>query len=490
MYKYSSIIFFFTWSFIVHAALDQDVQNSLFKPLPPVVNAATKTGMSMGAQIGSTLSSVSYFRTQDAPFHPASSQLFPQANDLAQKLSAFLTSIDSEHYFLVFFSQIHLLILHEIYVYLTKIYTVFNMSHIDTVSQYVTKEQTEALNKKTLIINYLMDIIEAQSNGAILARFPTLPKNIATYAGNALMQNDYGADLNLLLDESEVALFAQPEAQQMIFDMRSNYLKILGEYLVFFQAYTSTLHQKQTINGLPSHAFIQHATHIQKIIDAASPRINQSTSVDQTIATLKNIKKINPPLFFYNTVTMRALQVIPTLAQSLPSTLSSIPWPATIVKAAQTNAPIKNKFGNLTSTEPLAYFLDAQGNTTNSFSQAKKLFINIPSTSSITGSYVYKQELLPQPMWLNSSDGVMRMLQVCLGDFSGLLEESLTQEDILDPCLRCIITNASVQGGLRSSQDSLSCNNCESFISTVTEAIQKTKGIVVPEDDTDIIIGP
>lgn len=84
--------------------------------------------------------------------------------------------------------------------------------------------------------------------------------------------------------------------------------------------------------------------------------------------------------------------------------------------------------------------------------------------------YLYTQELLPQPDWLNTVEGVMKMLQACLGDFSALIDPILSKEDILDPCMECIVRNASMKAGLAAQGDS-SCEICQTFIGAIKTKI-------------------
>ena len=123
-----------------------------------------------------------------------------------------------------------------------------------------------------------------------------------------------------------------------------------------------------------------------------------------------------------------------------------------------TGAHYKPKFGPETGI-PLAYF-DETG---------KRLFVNIP-----TMQYLYIQELLPQPAWLNSMEGVMKMVQACLGDFSKLLDPLFINEGILDPCLQCIIQNGSLKAGLVSASQT-TCGTCEEFITVIKKGLELAK---------------
>lgn len=453
-------------------------KDQLFKPYNTIVTPATKSGMSFGAKKGSSVTSASYTRLNTQVNHPNAGQLFPDDAVLSQKLATFLSGLENNNYFLTYFAQLHVFLLHELYIYLTKIYTLFNVSHIDTISEYIQKESTQAMNKKTLIINHLINIIEAQLNSAILAYFPALPQQLATTAGPTMMQHDYGADLNLLLEKNEEEVFTEPATQSMVAGMRSTYLTLFGEYLSFFKSYTDTLNQTdQSGFGIP--VFVKHAQRIQAIMNQATPTVTPNLSTAGLTSLLTSIKKINPPMFFYDTETMRGLKIIPTLAQALPENVVSIQWPQTIIKDAQSQAQMVNKFGNVMNTEPRAFFKDAQGQVTTSVSAAKSLFINIP-----TAQYIYQQEIIQQPSWLNSTSGVIKMLKACLGDYSALLDPIFSDQDILDPCLHCIVVNAASSVGIATGPSASECDQCQTFINSIKSIVKQSQGILAPPSTT------
>src|SRR5690606_1788874 len=109
--------------------------------------------------------------------------------------------------FIHFFNKIHLNILNELYSYLMNIYTNFNLQHVGVtqnttnisitinIVDFLNNELTDDTNKKTLIINHLINVIESQMNGRIQALMPNIPTLFATTAGKTLIQNDYSIDL-------------------------------------------------------------------------------------------------------------------------------------------------------------------------------------------------------------------------------------------------------------------------------------------------------
>lgn len=449
-------------------------KKQIFTPFPDgKANAATKNNLPDACKQGISNNWMSFTKTMTPEVqHPNGSKLFSDDAQLGQLLTTFLTNLGKDNKtksFSVFFTKIHLLILHQLYQYLTKIYTVFNMTHIDALvpstdsnnvyrEGYLVEGAKQALTRKTLIINHLINIVEAQSNGAIRARFPTLPPFLATYAGNVLMKHDYGADLTVMLDQAEIALFTDKKIQEIVKPsvtaMRDNYLSLFADYLKFFNRYTQTLHQDDTSRGyIGTNDFVKHAQRIGQLLESGAPKVNVQMSTQEKVAWLRSLKKLNPPMFFYDNETMRGLKIIPMLAKSLPKNVEKVPYPAKLVEDARQGTPYKPKFGPESTTQ-LAFF------------KKNRLYVNIP-----TMQYLYTQELLPQPDWLNSVEGIMKMLQVCLGDFSSLLDPVFANEDILDPCLECIVYNASVKAGLLGSSSDKNCTICHAFIKSIQDKL-------------------
>lgn len=421
-------------------------------------NAQTKNNLPVACRKGTSSSWTSFIKSATPIVnHPSGSELFSDDATLGQLLTTFLTNLEKDtttRNFTIYFTKIHLAVLHQLYMYLTKIYAVFNMTHIDTIQEYLTQDAKQALNKKTLIINHLINIIEAQSNGAIRARFPTLPPHLATYTGNMLMKHDYGADLSVMLEKSEEFLVTNTALQELIkptvTTMRDSYLSLFADYLRFFNRYTQTLHQDDTSHGYVNiNEFAKHALRIAQLLESKQVTDNPAFNTKEKVAWLRSLNKLNPPLFFYDAETMRGLKIIPALAKSLPKNVENVPWPAKIVEDAKSGTYYKPKFGPESNTQ-LAFF------------KGDRLYVNIP-----TMQYLYTQELLPQPNWLNSVEGVMKMLQACLGDFSVLVDPLFITEDILDPCMECIVRNASIKAGLLAATSDPSCNICQTFIDAI-----------------------
>jgi len=437
----------------------------------------------------------SFLRTRVHLNHPAGTALFPNNSNLASLFDGFLKNCQTAdgnpkakgYNFLLYFSQFHLNILHELYIYLTGIYTTMNLTHygkyskaymkyleeyrkepdpasgiatwkVSPLEDYLVKEDTFALNKKALIINHLINVIEAQSNKAILARFPALPQHLATRAGMTMMKYDYGARLELLIDKQEIAFIdaiapdldasGKQASGNVISSMRTRYIKGFATYFKLFQEYTSLLEKGS--KGVDT--FVRYAKTVQETIDKSSPKLIKRTNIQDKITELRKIETINPPIFFYNDEAMRGIKLIPTIAQTLPKNSQKIPLPQKIVDEA--NAKTKLPIG-----QPVAFYEDDEHGV-------KQLYINIP-----TAQGMFSQKLLPQPDWLNTTQGAIKMLRACLGDFSVLLDDEFKGENILDPCLTCIIANAA---NLVAKAPS-ACSDCSTYLHTVRNFIAQAK---------------
>jgi hypothetical protein len=424
----------------------------------------------------------SFLRARAHINHPAGSTLFAGAA-FAGQLDSFITACktadegatDNLHTFLVYFSQFHLYVLQELAHYLVGVYTTLSLTtygqysqkyldyvrnnsgkepseqdNIDTwqiypLPDYLAHEDEYSLNKKTLIINHLINIIQTQINKSFLARFPALPQTIASRAGMTMMSYDYGAKLELLLKEQELAFVEtiaptisaeeKNNARTIIGDMRTRYMNALSSYFTFFQSYTKLLEQK---NG--AQEFARFAKGAEMALANMTAPAGQATTKG-TITQLRQADTVNPPLFFYNDDVIRGIKLIPAVAQTLPANAKSVPLPQKIVAAADmgTKLPFSNNYV--------------------AFRDNGVLYVTL---SSAQGTFA--QKVIPQPAWLNNPQGVIKMLRACLGDFSTLLDDDFKQETILNPCLMCIIGNAT--------QKPVSCTECTQYLTTLRDLVK------------------
>lgn len=339
--------------------------------------------------------------------YPSGSTLFPSyAGDLATKFDAIINELKANHQLIKFFRKIHINVLNELYNYLMKIYTNFNLRHVGSkqtssglvidVPTYLKDEDSYATNKKTLIVNHLVNVIEAQFNSSIQSYVPAVPHLLATHVGKTCIQSDFSIDLTHFILKQE---------DKMLEHLQSSYLDFFAKYLDFFREYTSYLAKKDTTTGF------NHFTQLAKNIHAF---INQNGSD-------KALEQMDPPMFFYDYDTMRAIRIIPHLASELPAQSKSIGWPATIVNAAEKLLMVDN--------HPIAYFKNNLGKVIQNKDEATHLYMVIGS-----GANLYEQELLSQPSWLNTEEGVLNILRACLGDFSAIIGMG-----VLDPCMETLL---------------------------------------------------
>lgn len=124
-----------------------------------------------------------------------------------QLYNTFVQSIKNTPGFLPIFRKLHIVALHQIYEYLMGIYSALNMTHIDDLGTYVALESLYGLNKKTLIINSLINLIEGQLNQALTALFPAMPQSMASHVGMMCIQSDQATRTDLLVIDIERVVY-------------------------------------------------------------------------------------------------------------------------------------------------------------------------------------------------------------------------------------------------------------------------------------------
>ena len=371
---------------------------------------------------------------------------------ISSQFDTLINTISENPDFIQFFRKIHLNILNELYEYLMNIYTNFNLIHPGSTStngsltisipNYLSDQETYATNIKTLIVNHLINLIEEQFNSSVQAVMPSVPKFFATKVGKTTVLSDYSVDLTR---------FIVQDLSSDLSDLQSSYLNALQQYLTFFQNYTSLISVTDESTGFSTYCSV--AEHIN----------TQLTTTD--MGTM--LTKMNPAMFFYDTDTMRALRVIPNLAKKLPAGTASIGWPTTMTNAAA-NRSIITVSG---STHPVAYFTTANGSITTVEAQAEHLYAVIQN-----GANYFREELLKQPDWLNSEEGILKILRACLGDFTALIGM-----DVLDCCMETLIKNG-LNASLASS-DSIA-TSCQNLISSWSSSSTSSTTTTTTENTT------
>lgn len=428
-------------------------------------------------------------KKEDFSNYPKGATLFADYPVLATKFDALINLMVTKPTFKAFFNKVHLNILNELYEYLMNIYTNFNLQHVgitETKNQqgnnslvfnipfFLQNETEYDANKKTLIINHLVNVIESQMNGKIKSIMPDIPHLFATSAGKTLIQNDYSID---------ITQFIIKQIEPGMVKYKQLYLEGLATYLSFFQEFTSLLlkpHPKKS----------QHFTAFVHVAEAINQFLFDSNTVEEKNSDSKKqmakiLKKMNPPLFTFNYDDLRALKLLPHLAKSLSLNSKSIEWPSHITTAAEQ--------GTMVSGHPIAYFKDNNDKVVTEKQQATHLFIVLQS-----GANYFQEELVAQPDWLNKSDGVINIIRACFGDFSALLGLN-----IIDPCMETLVQNAvNLINGKQINEENSLALTCKSILNDITNLKEnqsksastsqsaKTDNILPPENTPGSIPQP
>jgi hypothetical protein len=424
-------------------------------------------------------SKLTLFKTTPDAFktYPKGEQLFKGYPEVAQKFDAMINGFASDPTFIPLFRKVHINVLNELYHYLMGIFMNFNLHHPGiiqneagdlqvNVSKFLESEELYDMNKKTMIINHLIGIIESQFNGAIRSYAHHMPQSFATYIGKTVIQNDYSTDLTQLITE---------QIEPQLKNLKASSLQALANYVSFFQLMTSYLNIKNSpkstyfcdfvdmaeqVNqflygdtqsnqsiiaqmkakapsaylasdlAIASEKFVPKLQHTVSPIKTASVQQLQSTSQlfsDDTY--LIALAKMNPPILNFRYDDMRALKTIPYLAQKLSPTSKSIPWPEHIVEAANEGL-LYNSGGN---PHPVAYFKTKDNKVVQNYANdaSSDLYICMR-----LGDNVFEQIVIAQPDWLNSWEGILNIMRACYGDFT-----AIAGMGILDPCMEALVTS-------------------------------------------------
>ncbi|MBP7854535.1 hypothetical protein KAZ82_01200, partial [Candidatus Babeliales bacterium] len=366
--------------------------------------------------------SVLPLKAGDFKSYPKGAALFAGYSDLIAQFDTMIAMFQSNPEYVTFFRKVHIAVLCELYHYLMGIYTNFNLQHAGIsqsldgqlhvdIPKFLKNEAACATNSKTLIINHLINIIESQFNGAICSYVPGIAQIYASHLGQTLIQNDFSLDL------SE---FVKTQTEPSMIAYKKNYLQAMSTYLKFFQNFTGYL--------LKQHP--KHKNHFTAFVDIAE-QINHflydgidANADKQSVALLK----MKPPLFTFNYDDVRALKMIPYLAKNLPKNSQKIMWPSQMVQAANEGLVLTMPDH---APHPLAYFRTATGTVVKNVSDASQadLYLSVK-----VGQNLFEEKLIPEPDWLGSWNGIVKILRASFGDFTALLGLN-----ILDPCLEALV---------------------------------------------------
>jgi hypothetical protein len=134
-------------------------------------------------------------------------QLFSDPT-VATAYQNFMSAVETVPNFLPLFRRLHIIALHQIYLHLIGIYTTLNMTYISDLKTYMTLEKQYGLNKKTLIINHLVNVIQAQLSQALLILFPGMPQSHGIKGGLAALNQDTVSNPDTLILDIEKCMLA------------------------------------------------------------------------------------------------------------------------------------------------------------------------------------------------------------------------------------------------------------------------------------------
>ncbi len=119
----------------------------------------------------------------------------------------FVLALQENPNFLSMFKKIHITTLHQLYQYLIGIYATLNLMNINDLKTYIILEKQLGLNKKTLILSHLVEIIQKQLTQTIQGIMPGMPDQVAIRAGISALKNQGANNLNMFtLDMEESVL--------------------------------------------------------------------------------------------------------------------------------------------------------------------------------------------------------------------------------------------------------------------------------------------
>lgn len=376
--------------------------------------------------------------------YPAGAALFPGYADVATTFDAMVDLCKSKTSHVALFRKIHINALCELYHHLMGIYVNFNLQqggisqsddgtlHVD-VPAFLQDEKKFDANKKTLIINHLINIIESQFNSSIRSYVPNIPQMYASSLGKTLIQNDYSSDLSILVTK-------QTNPKLILHKKES--LQALATYLKFFQTYTGYLQQKHPKKSEYFTAFVDIAEGINQYLYG-----DVQSGADKNAAA---VAKMNPPLFSFTYDDIRALKMIPFLVKNISASSQKVGWPEHLVQAANEGLMLQQA---CEAPHPIAYFRTKSGIVVKNPNQDATSDLYICMRNGVN---LFEELLIAEPAWMNSWDGVVKIMRGCFGDFSALIGLN-----ILDPCMESLIRAVMLvqKGGdpNSSDDDSLTC---------------------------------
>lgn len=127
--------------------------------------------------------------TQNHRIPVTTGQLFDNP-ELGQAYKNFIDAVHEVPTFLPMFRKLHIVALHQIYLHLVGIYITLNMTSITDMKSYLALESRFGLNKKTLIVNQLVKVIQSQLTQALMTLLPGVPLSYSIKTGMSAIHRD------------------------------------------------------------------------------------------------------------------------------------------------------------------------------------------------------------------------------------------------------------------------------------------------------------
>ena len=188
---------------------------------------------------------------------------------------------------------------------------------------------------------------------------------------------------------------------------------------------------------------------------------------------------MNPPILNFRYDDMRAIKIIPYLAQQLSPKSQNIMWPEHIVEAA--NEGLLYNSGD--KSHPIAYFRTKDNKVVKNYTNdtSSDLYICMR-----LGDNIFEQILISQPDWLNSWEGIFNIMRACYGDFTAIIGMG-----ILDPVMEALITNVQyIQNGKAAINSGPIYQKAKNLINSWSNSSQKNTPLVSTQLTTNIPVLP
>lgn len=187
---------------------DPSADNDLFNQNPYIagaqqITARNKFQVPHAARISNKLTSFTRHKTKCQ----LNNDIFNNS-ELEEQYKNMIKQLSDCPQFIPIFTKFHILALSQIYQYLVGIYTSLTLTHIDDLNAYIILEQMYGLNRKSLIIQYLISLVERQLNQALLELFPNMPNPMAIHSGLQSLGCDNISRLDIMFADIEEVVLA------------------------------------------------------------------------------------------------------------------------------------------------------------------------------------------------------------------------------------------------------------------------------------------